>query len=110
MLFDLRTYRTRPGTIAKQLQLYAELGFDVQRRHLGEPVFYGTVESGDVNSYVHLWKYETAADREARRKALYEDAGWRAYREESARLGYQTEQTNSLLRPAPFWLPPKEII
>lgn len=105
MLFDLRTYRTKPGTLGKQLDLYARSGFDVQRRILGDPVFYGVVETGDVNSYVHLWQYENAADREARRIELYLDDEWRAYREEGARLGYQTGQTNSLLRPAPFWNP-----
>ncbi|MEH6523527.1 NIPSNAP family protein [Sulfitobacter sp.] len=106
MLFDLRTYRTCPGTIRKQLDLYAKSGFDAQRRHLGDPLFYGTVETGDVNSYVHLWQYKNAADREARRAALYQDADWRAYREAGAELGYQTEQQNTLLRAASFWTPP----
>src|SRR5882724_10790923 len=55
MLFDLRTYRVRPGTLAAQLDLYAREGFAAQGRHLGAPVFYGTVETGDVNAYVHLW-------------------------------------------------------
>ena len=105
MLFDLRTYHTRPGTIGKQLELYAEFGFETQRRHLGEPLFYGMVETGDVNSYVHLWQYENAADREARRTALYGDPDWHNYREKGADLGYQTEQHNTLLRPIPFWIP-----
>ncbi|NOD85887.1 NIPSNAP family protein [Ruegeria sp. HKCCD6119] len=105
MLFDLRTYRTRPGTLPKQLALYEELGFEAQKRHLGNPAFYGVVESGDVNAYVHLWQYENAADRETRRKALYDDADWLAYRQAGAELGYQTEQHNTLLNPAKFWLP-----
>ena len=103
MLFDLRTYRTRPGTIGKQLALYAEEGYDAQRRHLGDPLFYGVVETGDVNAYVHLWQYQDAADRERRRAALYNDPAWVGYREKGAELGYQTEQQNTLLRPAPFW-------
>ncbi|MEH6728703.1 MAG: NIPSNAP family protein, partial [Hyphomicrobiales bacterium] len=104
-LYDLRSYRTRPGTIGKQLALYEEEGFDAQRRHLGDPLFYGVVETGDVNSYVHLWQYQDAADREARRDELYDDDAWRGYREKGAALGYQTEQQNTLLRPAPFWTP-----
>lgn len=108
MLFDLRTYRTRPGTLRQQLDLYAEIGFNAQKKHLGNPVFYGVVESGDVNSYVHLWQYENAADREERRRALYGDTDWLAYREAGAKLGYQTEQHNTLLKPAAFWIPEGE--
>lgn len=107
MLYDLRTYRCRPGTVAKQLALYAEAGFDAQCCHLGVPLFYGTVETGDVNSYVHLWQYDNAADREARRAALYRDPDWRDYRARGAELGYQIAQENTLLIPAPFWMSPK---
>ncbi len=108
MLFDLRKYRTRPGTLQKQLALYSEMGFEAQKRHLGAPLFYGSVETGDVNSYVHIWKYESAEDREKRRLALYQDADWLAYREAGAELGYQIEQFNTLLKPAAFWNPGEE--
>ena len=37
------------------MELYREKGWDAQRRHLGEPLFYGTGESGDPNQYVHIW-------------------------------------------------------
>lgn len=45
--------------------------------HLSDPAFYGLVETGDVNSYEHLWRYRDAA----RRVALYVDLEWRAYRD-----------------------------
>ncbi len=86
MLYDLRTYRCRPGTVAAQLVAYADTGFAVQRRHLGAPL-YGTVETGDVNAYVHLWEFADAADRERRRAALYADQQWLAYRRRSAEAG-----------------------
>ncbi|NUU42604.1 NIPSNAP family protein [Tardiphaga robiniae] len=105
MLFDLRTYGVRPGTISNQLALYQANGFEVQRKYLGDPLFYGVVETGDVNSYVHLWRYKDAADREARRSALYLDPAWLSYRQASAAAGFQTAQTNTLLKPASFWLP-----
>ncbi|KJZ22683.1 NIPSNAP family protein [Tritonibacter mobilis] len=108
MLYDLRTCRCRPGTIGKQLGLYSELGFNAQRRPLGDPLFYGSVETGDVNAYVHLWQYRDAADRQARRAALYDDPDWFEYRTRGAGLGYQTEQRNTLLRPAALWTPPHQ--
>lgn len=105
MLFDLRTYVCRPGTVAEQLELYAGEGFAAQSRHLGGPVFYGAVETGNVNAYVHLWQFDNAEDRESRRAALYRDREWLDYRARSAAAGYQTEQTNMLLKPASFWTP-----
>ena len=50
MLFDVRTYTCRPGTIRKQMALYEEHGLAVQTKHLGPPVFYGLTETGDVNT------------------------------------------------------------
>ncbi len=108
MLFDLRTYRVRPGMLAAQFELYAREGYAAQCRHLGAPLFYGSVETGDVNAYVHLWQFRDAADREQRRAALYADEAWLRYRRLSAEAGHQTSQVNTLLRPASFWQPPGE--
>ena len=38
LLYDHRTYTCRPGTIRKALDLYLQHGFEVQKRHLGNPV------------------------------------------------------------------------
>ena len=106
MIYDHRTYTCRPGTIRKHMALYGEHGWAVQSRHLGLPILYGAVETGDVNSYVHVWAYEDAADRAARRAALAADPDWQAYLARSAEAGYLVSQTNTLLTPAPFWTPP----
>jgi hypothetical protein len=105
MLFDLRTYRCKPGTVSAQLGAYERDGFQPQCRHLGNPLFYGIVETGDVNSYVHLWKFSDAADRERRRQELYADEQWLLYRKKSAEAGFQIEQNNMLLKAAHFWCP-----
>ena len=65
MLADVRTYTVRPGTLKKQLALYAKHGFVPQKRHFGEPLAYLTADVGDVNTYLHIWVYEDAADRAA---------------------------------------------
>lgn len=105
MIYDHRTYTCRPGTIRKHLTLYGEHGFDVQRRHLGEPIVYGAVETGDVNSYVHIWCYDDAADRAARRAALAADPEWQDYLKRSAEAGYLVSQVNQILAPVPFFTP-----
>lgn len=102
MIYDHRTYCCRPGTIKKHLALYAEFGFPVQKRILGEPLIYAQVETGDVNSFVHIWAYEDAAERAARRAQMAADPEWQAYLKKSAEAGYLVSQTNKILMPVPL--------
>ncbi len=105
MLYDLRTYTCRPGTIRKHLALYESSGWEIQREHLGQPVVYGQTETGNMNSYVHIWVYKDAADRSERRANLYADPRWQAYMKTSAEAGYLVEQNNTLLNPVSFFKP-----
>ncbi|MCB1834452.1 MAG: NIPSNAP family protein [Geminicoccaceae bacterium] len=103
MIFDHRTYTCRPGTLAKHMALYQEHGLAAQKRHLGEPVFYATTETGDVNSYIHVWAYENAGDREAKRAAMEADPDWQNYKKLSAEAGYLIRQENRLMIPTGFF-------
>jgi hypothetical protein len=105
MLYDLRTYTCKPGTVRKHLAMYAEHGFDIQRRHLGDPLMYAQTETGDVNSYTHIWVYVDAADRAQRRANLQADPEWARYLTMSAEGGYLVSQTNRLLAPVAFFKP-----
>lgn len=97
MIYDLRTYTCRAGTVKAHLELYGRHGYPVQKRHLGTPLVYAVTETGKLNSYVHLWAFENAADREARRAAMEKDPEWIAYRKMSREAGYLVAQENSLL-------------
>jgi hypothetical protein len=97
MLVDHRTYTCRPGTIRKQLALYEQYGWAPQRKHLGDPIAYLVTESGDVNTYVHIWGYRDAADRAARRAAMLADPDWQMFMEKSAEAGYLVAQQNTLM-------------
>lgn len=103
MIFDHRTYTCRPGTIKKQLELYLQHGFDPQRRHLGEPLLYAATETGNVNSYVHIWAYDSAAERETKRAAMQADPDWQTYLQNSAEAGYLIKQETKILTAAPFF-------
>lgn len=102
MLVDHRTYTVKPGTMAKQMAIYQEYGLAAQKRHLGEPLAYLITESGDVNTYVHIWVYQNAADRAAKRAAMHADPAWQLYLEKSAAAGYLLSQRNSLMVPSDF--------
>jgi len=103
VLFDMRTYRCRPGTLPAHLALYEEHGWPVQSRHLGQPALYAVTETGVQNSFVHVWVYADAADRAAKRAALQADPAWKAYLAKSAQAGFLVDQENRLLAPTPFF-------
>ena len=103
MLLDVRTYECRPGMLKRHLELYERMGLAPQRRCLGDPFAYLLTETGNPNEYVHIWAYRDAADRAARRAAMWADPEWLAYAEESAKLGALVRQENRLMVPASFW-------
>ena len=107
MLLDLRTYTCKPGTIKKHLELYERLGKAPQSKHLGQPLAYMTTETGNPNQYVHIWVYENAGDREAKRAAMWADLDWIAYTQESAKLGALEAQENKLMVPVDFFDQPR---
>lgn len=102
MLLDVRTYKIKPGCMGPHLALYERLGYPVQVRHLGEPLCYANTESGEMNSLVHIWVYESAADREQKRARMMQDPDWKAYLAESAKAGYLLEQKTNLMTPVSF--------
>lgn len=102
MLADVRTYTCRPGTLKKHLAIYEEYGLAVQKKHLGEPFAYLLTETGNPNTFIHIWLYQNAGDREARRRNLMADPEWIRYLEKSSEAGYLVSQQNSLMTPAPF--------
>ena len=87
MLVDHRTYRIKPGKMQAHLDLYEQYGYPTQTKHLGKPLAYMFTESGEMNTIVHIWAYENAADREKRRAAMVADPDWQAYLEEKRGSG-----------------------
>ncbi|HET6318147.1 MAG TPA: NIPSNAP family protein [Chloroflexota bacterium] len=101
MLVDERTYTLRPGCLQPYLQRHLEVALPLMREYLGEPLAYFTTVDGELNQFVHLWRYENAGDREQRRARMYADPRWLAYREETGRLGWVVHQSNRLMAAVP---------
>jgi hypothetical protein len=102
VLVDLRTYTLRPGAMPAQLSLYEKLAYPVQLRYMGEPLFYLTAETGELNTLVHGWVYDSAGDREAKRAAMTKDPDWKVYLTENAKAANIVAQRTSLMMPASF--------
>jgi NIPSNAP len=53
---------------------------------------------------VHLWGYESQADREQRRAAMAKDPAWQGFLAKAKELGAFVSQENSILSPSAFSL------
>ena len=102
MIIDHRVYHLLPGRTPAQLKLYGELAYPVQLRYMGEPHYYLVAESGQLNTLVHGWVYESAGDREQKRARMMADPDWKHFLTENAKAGNVIEQRTSLMTPAPF--------
>lgn len=102
MIYEIRTYRCKPGMVQQQIAFYRDHGLAIQIRHLGAPVVFGATEFGDVNSYIHVWAFAGFADRAERRSAMMADPEWQEFLGKSAERGYVLGQENTVLTAAEF--------
>lgn len=100
MIIDERTYHCHPGKMASFLKVYQELAKPIQWPILGEPIGFFTTEIGALNCVVHLWRYDSMADREQRRAKLALAAGWGDYL--SAATPFLARMENRILVPTAF--------
>lgn len=100
MIVDHRVYTLKPGQVAPFLELFEREALPLYQRYCGRLIGYYVAESGTLNQVVHLWAYESVADRESRRGDLYADPAWAAFLAQA--LPLMMAQESRLLRPAPF--------
>jgi hypothetical protein len=102
VLVDHRYYRVKPGTMNAHLDLYEKHGFLPQTRHLGQPYAYLVTESGEINTLVHMWVYEDAADRMRKRAAMQADPEWQEFSRLQREAGFLENMRTNLMIPAKF--------
>jgi NIPSNAP len=79
VIVEERTYHVYTGKLAEVVRMYAEEGTAIQQEHLGNLIGAFTVDVGDVSSIVHLWGYDSYAERERRRPLLQADERWKDF-------------------------------
>ncbi|MEW9805662.1 NIPSNAP family protein [Mesorhizobium marinum] len=79
MIVEERIYRIQAGRLPEYLARYEAMGFDLQRRILGNLIGYFTTEIGPLSSIVHMWGYDSLDDRARRRAELAGLAEWQDY-------------------------------
>ena len=100
MIVEERTYTLKPGAIGVYYADYDPRGLAIQTRILGNLIGYFHTEIGELNQVVHLWGYDSLAERERRRAALFADADWLDYLKQSPDIVVRMQ--SRILVPAPF--------
>ena len=100
MYYEIRTYRLKNGAIPEYLGVVGETGIAIQRKHLGDLVGYFSSEIGPVNEIVHIWRFESLDDRQARRGRLAADPEWQAFLPKIRDLIVTAD--NKIMTPAAF--------
>jgi hypothetical protein len=104
MIVDMRVYTFKPELMAAWVALYKEFAWPVQQKYLGRCLGWYTVAEGQLHRVVHLWAYDSQADRESRRIAMAADPDWQDFMRKANALGPFLAQENDILKPADFFL------
>ena len=102
MIVEQRTYTLKPLRSGAFLELYERAALPLQKKYLGHLVGFFVSEVGPLNQVVHLWAFESLAERERRREEMVADALWPAYVNELRELDVIVEQETKLLKSVSF--------
>jgi hypothetical protein len=100
MIVNVRTYTLVPRMMPKYLKLFEEIALPATQRHGMELMGYYTSVIGPQNQVVHLWRYDSLADMEAKRAARDQDDGWKAFLEKTE--GLVLMQDDKVMKPSSF--------
>ena len=102
MIVEQRTYTVKPGAVPEYMTLYEAEGFAIQQPILGNLVGWYYTDFGPLNQIVHMWGYDSYAERERRRAELGRNTDWQGFLPKIRPL--LVRQENKILLPAP-WSP-----
>ncbi len=100
MIIDLRRYEVRHARINEFLDLWEAMALPVQLRFLQRFRGMYVVDAGVVNTVVHMWEYDSLAERERRRAEMEASEPWKAYRSRLSELDALIRLESTILRPA----------
>lgn len=102
MIVEQRTYTLHPPKLRLWVDVYEKYGLPIQKRHLGPLIGFFVSEIGPLNQVVHLWSYESLADRETRRATMVKDPEWPEFLKRAGELNAIQAQESKILVPVSF--------
>ena len=76
MIFDVRTYDFKPGTVPEYMAAVREVGVPVRASHGVKLVGWYYTEIGQLNQVMHIWAYDNYDDMLKKRQAFASDPRW----------------------------------
>ena len=101
MIIEMRTYITRPGTLAEVEKRFGE-ALPNREKHGMQLAAVWHSEVGTLNQFIHVWAYDSHEQRTAVRSAAMKAGGW------PPKIGeFLVDMQSEIYHPAPF-CPPLE--
>ncbi|MFY0610543.1 MAG: NIPSNAP family protein [Hyphomicrobiaceae bacterium] len=100
MIVNIRTYTLVPRMMPKYLKIFEEVAMPLMQRHGIELMGYYSSVVGPQNQVVHLWRYDSMADMEAKRAARNDDPDWLKFQQLTE--GLVMMQEDKIMKPTPF--------
>jgi NIPSNAP len=76
MIYELRTYTVKPGTLAEMVKASGTVSRDIRGDEYGKLEGYWTTEIGPLNQVMHLWSYRDLEERARLRAELAKNPRW----------------------------------
>lgn len=102
MIADLRIYTCKPARTGEFVAIYKELAWPLQQKYLGRCLGWYTTIEGSLNTVVHIWAFDSQADREARRAAMTADPGFKVYIDALKAADVLVSMENRIVTPTDF--------
>jgi hypothetical protein len=76
MIYELRTYTVRPGTVGDMVKAASTVSRDIRKDDYGKLEGYWSTEIGPLNQVLHMWSYRDFEERAKLRAELSKNPRW----------------------------------
>jgi hypothetical protein len=76
MIYELRTYTVKPGTVGDMVKAASTVSADIRGNNFGKLEGYWFTEIGPLNQVLHMWSYSDLNERARLRGELAKNARW----------------------------------
>jgi hypothetical protein len=76
MIYELRTYTVKPGTLGDIVKAASTVSRDIRKDDFGKLEGYWLTEIGPLNQVMHLWSYSNFEERAKLRGELAKNSRW----------------------------------
>jgi hypothetical protein len=76
MIYELRTYTVRPGTLGDIVKAASTVSLDIRGNNFGKLEGYWSTEIGPLNQVMHMWSYRDFEERAKLRAELAKNPRW----------------------------------